>query len=133
MNAAPSPAAGLRNGAAWVAHALEAEGVDTLFGYPGGAIMPFYDALVDSSLRHVLVRHEQGAAPAANGRQSSRPSRRRWIGWCIRRLPLIAGAGMVKGERCGAAAGPGADSGFCSDSGAPQRPHRIEMDQITPD
>ena len=67
MNAAPSPAAGLRNGAAWVAHALEAEGVDTLFGYPGGAIMPFYDALVDSSLRHVLVRHEQGAALAANG------------------------------------------------------------------
>ena len=67
MNAAPSPAAGLRNGAAWVAHALEAEWVDTLFGYPGGAIMPFYDALVDSSLRHVLVRHEQGAALAANG------------------------------------------------------------------
>ena len=67
MNAAPSPAAGLRNGAAWVAHALEAEGVDTLFGYPGGAIMPFYDALVDSQLRHILVRHEQGAALAANG------------------------------------------------------------------
>jgi len=69
MNAATSPtaAAGLRNGAAWVAHALEAEGVDTIFGYPGGAIMPFYDALVDSSLRHILVRHEQGAALAANG------------------------------------------------------------------
>src|SRR5690606_27913711 len=60
-------AAGLRNGAAWVAHALEAEGVDTIFGYPGGAIMPFYDALVDSGLRHILVRHEQGAALAANG------------------------------------------------------------------
>ncbi|KAF1698644.1 acetolactate synthase 2 catalytic subunit [Pseudoxanthomonas jiangsuensis] len=59
--------AGLRNGAAWVAHALEAEGVDTIFGYPGGAIMPFYDALVDSNLRHILVRHEQGAALAANG------------------------------------------------------------------
>ncbi|MBE2292585.1 MAG: acetolactate synthase 2 catalytic subunit [Xanthomonadales bacterium] len=68
MNAAsPTAAAGLRNGAAWVAHALEAEGVDTIFGYPGGAIMPFYDALVDSALRHVLVRHEQGAALAANG------------------------------------------------------------------
>ena len=68
MNAAsPAAAAGLRNGAAWVAHALEAEGVETIFGYPGGAIMPFYDALVDSSLRHVLVRHEQGAALAANG------------------------------------------------------------------
>src|SRR5690606_27001125 len=60
-------AAGLRNGAAWVAHALEAEGVDTIFGYPGGAIMPFYDALVDSGLRHILVRHEQGASLAANG------------------------------------------------------------------
>ena len=68
MNAtSPNAAAGLRNGAAWVAHALEAEGVDTIFGYPGGAIMPFYDALVDSGLKHVLVRHEQGAALAANG------------------------------------------------------------------
>ena len=68
MNAAsPAAAAGLRNGAAWVAHALEAEGVDTIFGYPGGAIMPFYDALVDSGLKHVLVRHEQGAALAAKG------------------------------------------------------------------
>lgn len=56
-----------RNGARWLTQALEAEGVDTLFGYPGGTIMPFYDALVDSALRHVLVRHEQGAALAANG------------------------------------------------------------------
>jgi acetolactate synthase-1/2/3 large subunit len=55
------------NGARWLARALEAEGVDILFGYPGGAIMPFYDALVDSHLQHVLVRHEQGAAFAANG------------------------------------------------------------------
>ncbi|NZA25243.1 acetolactate synthase 2 catalytic subunit [Luteimonas sp. SJ-92] len=47
--------------------ALAAEGVDTLFGYPGGAIMPFYDALHGAELRHVLVRHEQGAAFAANG------------------------------------------------------------------
>ena len=56
-----------RNGARWLAHALETEGVDTLFGYPGGTIMPFYDALVDSTLKHILVRHEQGAALAANG------------------------------------------------------------------
>lgn len=55
------------NGARWLVQALRAEGVDTLFGYPGGAIMPFYDALHGSSLRHVLVRHEQGAAFAANG------------------------------------------------------------------
>jgi acetolactate synthase-1/2/3 large subunit len=56
------------NGARWLTQALEAEGVDTLFGYPGGTIMPFYDALVDSpALKHILVRHEQGAALAANG------------------------------------------------------------------
>jgi acetolactate synthase I/II/III large subunit len=55
------------NGAHWLVEALSAEGVDTLFGYPGGAIMPFYDALHGSLLKHVLVRHEQGAAFAANG------------------------------------------------------------------
>ncbi|MGG6463651.1 acetolactate synthase 2 catalytic subunit [Solilutibacter silvestris] len=56
------------NGARWLAQALVAEGVDTLFGYPGGAIMPFYDALHGApELKHVLVRHEQGAAFAANG------------------------------------------------------------------
>ena len=53
------------NGARWLTQALEIEGVQTLFGYPGGTIMPFYDALVDSSLKHILVRHEQGAALAA--------------------------------------------------------------------
>ncbi|GAB3350271.1 acetolactate synthase 2 catalytic subunit [Lysobacter tyrosinilyticus] len=56
------------NGARWLVQALVAEGIDTLFGYPGGAIMPFYDALHGvSELKHVLVRHEQGAAFAANG------------------------------------------------------------------
>ncbi|MBN9161086.1 MAG: acetolactate synthase 2 catalytic subunit [Myxococcales bacterium] len=47
--------------------ALEHQGVDVLFGYPGGAILPFYDALVGSRLRHILVRHEQAAALAADG------------------------------------------------------------------
>ncbi len=48
--------------------ALLEEGVDTLFGYPGGAIMPFYHALPEfPGLRHVLVRHEQAAAHAADG------------------------------------------------------------------
>ncbi len=56
------------NGARWLAQALVVEGVETLFGYPGGTIMPFYDALRDEpGLKHVLVRHEQGAAFAANG------------------------------------------------------------------
>ena len=45
---------------------LEYQGVDTLFGYPGGAILPFYDALYDSKIRHILVRHEQAAALAAD-------------------------------------------------------------------
>lgn len=48
---------------------LIAEGVDTIFGYPGGAIMPVYNALYDykDKIRHILVRHEQGAAHAAEG------------------------------------------------------------------
>jgi acetolactate synthase-1/2/3 large subunit len=55
------------NGAQYLADTLSRHGVDTLFGYPGGAIMPFYDALPDSPLRHILTRHEQAAAFAANG------------------------------------------------------------------
>ena len=54
-------------GAEFVCRALEAEGVDTVFGYPGGAIMSFYDAIAGAKFRHILVRHEQGAAFAANG------------------------------------------------------------------
>ena len=47
--------------------ALEGEGVDLVFGIPGGAILPAYDPLLDSSVRHVLCRHEQGAGHAAEG------------------------------------------------------------------
>ncbi len=50
-----------------VLRCLRAEGVDLVFGYPGGAIMPLYDALEGSGVRHVLTRHEQGAAFAASG------------------------------------------------------------------
>jgi len=46
---------------------LEREGVDVVFGYPGGAIMPVYDALYDARVKHVLVRHEQAAVLAADG------------------------------------------------------------------
>ncbi|MGD8369102.1 MAG: biosynthetic-type acetolactate synthase large subunit [Desulfobacterales bacterium] len=46
---------------------LEEEGVDTIFGYPGGAVIDIYDALAKSGIRHVLVRHEQGAVHAADG------------------------------------------------------------------
>jgi acetolactate synthase I/II/III large subunit len=56
------------NGADILCRTLLDEGVRTIFGYPGGAIMPFYHALPDhSALRHVLVRHEQAAAHAADG------------------------------------------------------------------
>jgi acetolactate synthase I/II/III large subunit len=55
-------------GAQILCRALMAEGVEVLFGYPGGAIMPFYHALPEyPALRHVLVRHEQAAAHAADG------------------------------------------------------------------
>jgi acetolactate synthase I/II/III large subunit len=54
-------------GAEIVLQCLRAEGVDLVFGYPGGAIMPLYDALEGSGVRHVLTRHEQGAAFAASG------------------------------------------------------------------
>ena len=56
-------------GAEALMRALEDEGVETLFGYPGGAIMPVYDALYDhkETLNHILVRHEQGAVHAAQG------------------------------------------------------------------
>ncbi|AMK16258.1 acetolactate synthase large subunit [Methanobrevibacter olleyae] len=47
--------------------ALMDKGVDTIFGYPGGTVIPFYDMLYDSDLRHILVRHEQCAAHAAEG------------------------------------------------------------------
>jgi acetolactate synthase I/II/III large subunit len=46
---------------------LVEQGVDTVFGYPGGAILPAYDALLDHPIRHVLVRHEQGATHMADG------------------------------------------------------------------
>jgi len=55
------------NGAQAVLKALEHEGVDTVFGMPGGAILPVYDPLIESSIRHVLVRHEQGAGHMASG------------------------------------------------------------------
>ncbi len=54
-------------GAEIVLQCIRAEGVDLVFGYPGGAIMPLYDALEGSGVRHVLTRHEQGAVFAAEG------------------------------------------------------------------
>jgi acetolactate synthase-1/2/3 large subunit len=65
---AASPAPRMLTGAQMVVQALVDQGVTDLFGYPGGAVLPIYDALFhEPRLRHVLVRHEQGAAHAAEG------------------------------------------------------------------
>ncbi len=63
------------SGAEILLKSLETEGVDTIFGYPGGQALPIYDALYDSGIRHILARHEQGAAHAADGyaRATGRP------------------------------------------------------------
>jgi len=58
----------LLSGGEMVARALEDEGVEYIFGYPGGAVLHIYDALFkDCKVPHVLVRHEQAAPPAAAG------------------------------------------------------------------
>lgn len=56
-----------QSGAEYLVKALAESGVKKIFGYPGGAIMPVYDALVDSELKHILCRHEQAASLAADG------------------------------------------------------------------
>jgi acetolactate synthase-1/2/3 large subunit len=56
-----------RTGAQILWEVLEREGVEVVFGYPGGAVMPAYDAMLEYRVRHVLVRHEQGAAHMADG------------------------------------------------------------------
>jgi acetolactate synthase-1/2/3 large subunit len=56
-----------KTGAQVIWEVLAKEGVDLVFGYPGGAVLPAYDALLDSPIRHVRVRHEQGAAHMADG------------------------------------------------------------------
>ena len=58
-------------GAQSLVRSLEAAGVTDIFGIPGGAILPAYDPLMDSSIRHILVRHEQGAGHAAEGYASA--------------------------------------------------------------
>ncbi|MBP2145134.1 acetolactate synthase-1/2/3 large subunit [Methanofollis sp. W23] len=57
----------MKTGARLLVDGLQREGVETIFGYPGGAVLPVYDELYDAPLRHVLVRHEQAAAHAADG------------------------------------------------------------------
>ncbi len=66
MNTSTQVAPKLRSGSQILIEALERNGVKQVFGYPGGTIMPVYDALVGSGLKHYLCRHEQGAALAAD-------------------------------------------------------------------
>ena len=56
-----------KTGAQILIESLMKEGVDTIFGYPGGAVLNIYDELLNYQIKHVLVRHEQGAAHAADG------------------------------------------------------------------
>jgi len=55
------------SGAKALINCLKNEGVDTIFGYPGGVLLPLYDELYDSDINHILVRHEQAGAHAADG------------------------------------------------------------------
>ena len=55
------------NGAQAVLEGLKQEGVDVIFGYPGGVVLPLYDEIYKMKFPHILVRHEQGAALAADG------------------------------------------------------------------
>src|SRR6516165_1489852 len=58
----------MNSGAEAILRALKAQGVDTIFGYPGGAVLPIYDALFhQQKIKHILVRHEQAAVHAAEG------------------------------------------------------------------
>lgn len=63
----PKDAAQNRNGAQIICSILEKSGVDIIFGYPGGQAIPLYDAIYDAKFKHILTRHEQGAAHAADG------------------------------------------------------------------
>ena len=61
------PAPKKMTGAQILWESLVREGVTCVFGYPGGAILPAYDAMLDFPIRHILVRHEQGATHMADG------------------------------------------------------------------
>ena len=63
------------NGSEALLKKLKENGTDTVFGYPGGVLLPLYDSIYDSDIRHILVRHEQAAAHAADGyaRVSGKP------------------------------------------------------------
>ena len=69
---APAPAETM-TGAEAILRVLEENGVEVIFGYPGGAVLPIYDALFkNNAIRHILVRHEQAAVHALKGMRGQR-------------------------------------------------------------
>ena len=77
-------------GAQAIIRSLELLGVDTIFGLPGGAILPTYDPLMDSKkIRHVLVRHEQGAGHALHGFHRGVATDQRALGQLGRGLGIL--------------------------------------------
>ena len=85
----------IMTGAQALVTSLERCGVEVAFGIPGGAILPAYDPLFDSSIRHILVRHEQGAGHAAEGYYDE-------VSGMVRRNPaqalgIAAGLGFLVG------------------------------------
>ena len=96
-----------RTGAQILWECLVREGVTDIFGYPGGAILPAYDAMLDYPIRHVLVRHEQGAGHMAQG-YARATGKVRWInqlprfehskskrGQITYRGPILAGGRLI--------------------------------------
>ena len=57
----------MKSGAQILIEGLKEQGVEIIFGYPGGVVLPIYDELYDADIRHILVRHEQAAIHAADG------------------------------------------------------------------
>ena len=75
----------MMEGAELILKVLENQGVEIIFGYPGGAVLPIYDALFrNNSIRHILVRHEQAAVHAAEGYARSTGR----LGLCLSHLDL---------------------------------------------
>ena len=83
MNPSTQAEPELRSGSKILIEALKLNGAEQIFGYPGGTIMPVYDALVGSGLKHYLCRHEQGAALAGSGNSINNPQ-----------MPMIAPASI---------------------------------------
>jgi len=75
----------LKTGAQILVESLKKEGVEVIFGYPGGVLLGLYDTLFDAEIKHVLPRHEQGGVHAADGYARSTGK----VGVCLALLALV--------------------------------------------